>query len=55
MLAVVIDRLVGQIALKSSCNSALCPILKSRDRNIALCSHVQIWDKSGMLKVFLFK
>lgn len=55
MLAVVIDRLVGQIALKSSCNSTLCTILKSRDRNITLCSHVQIWDKSGMLKVFLFK
>lgn len=55
MLAVVIVRLMGQITLKSPCNSTVCTILKSRDRNITLCSHVQIWDKSGMLKLFLFK
>lgn len=51
MLAVVMDRHEGQITLKSQCEVLKVPytsvaILKSQDRSTALCSHVQIWDKS---------
>lgn len=60
MLAVVMDRHEGQITLKSQCEVLKVPytsvaILKSQDRSTALCSHVQIWDKSEIWRPLMMQ